>query len=116
MNRSQKNHVIEAPAEHEAEVTQQEIEAALDLSAQREFSKSLALFQEMLPRAKDTQAQMTILFGIVTSSTWLNLDQIKENAVRQLKQLPDYEVSHAFVAVTQASALVDFGRRRKHLI
>lgn len=115
MTHPKKNYVNDERGLHKTEVTQQEIEAALDLSAQRQFGKSPALFQEMLTRTEDANNQRTILFGIVTCSTWLNLDQIRENAIGELKQLPDYEVSQAFVAITQASALVDVGRAQEAL-
>jgi tetratricopeptide (TPR) repeat protein len=97
------------------EVTEQEIEAAQDLSAQREFRKSLVLFQEMLTRAKDGPIRGMVLFGIVTCSTWLGLDTIKEHAIQELKQFSDYDVSHAFVGMTQARAYVDFGRAQEAL-
>jgi tetratricopeptide (TPR) repeat protein len=100
---------------HNAIVTEREIQAALDLSAQREFSASLAQFQDLLPRADDVHTRMTILFGIVTSSTWLNLDQIRENAIRELKQLPDNEVSDAFIVMAKARAYSDMGRAQEAL-
>ena len=90
-------------------VTEQEIQTAIDLSAQRDFSTSLALYQGMLTRAHDTLNRFKILFGIVTCSTWLKLKAIRENAIQELMQLPDYEVSHAFVITTQAAADIDFG-------
>lgn len=100
---------------HNAGVTEREIQAAIGLSAQRDFSKSLALYQGMLPRAKTTLDRMKILFGIITCSTWLRLDAIGENVIQELKQLPDYEVSHAFVVTTQAAAYIDFGRAQEAL-
>ena len=109
------NDVTDAPVKDEAEVTHQEIDAALDLSAQRQFSKSLALFQEMLTRAKDANSQRKILFGIVTCSTWLNLDATREDAIRELKQLSDFDVSHAFIVMAQATAYLDFGRAQEAL-
>jgi tetratricopeptide (TPR) repeat protein len=109
------DHVTDAPVKHDAEVTQQEIDAVLDLSAQREFSKSLALFQEMLPRAKDANNQRKILFGIVTCSTWLKLDTTREGAIQDLKQLSDFEVSYGFVVMAQATAYIDFGRVQEAL-
>ncbi len=99
----------------EPEVTLQEIAAALDLSAQRHFSASLALLQEMLTRAQDDRIRMTILFGIVTCSTWLNLSDVRSNAIEALKQLPEYEISDAFVVKARATALVDFGRPQEAL-
>lgn len=98
-----------------AEVTEQEIEAALGLSAQRDFSSSLALLQEMLTRTKDAQVRMKILFGIVTCSTWLSLDAIREDAIQELKQFPNYEVSNAFVVMAQAGASIDFGQAQDAL-
>jgi tetratricopeptide (TPR) repeat protein len=100
---------------HNAVITEKEIQAALDLSAQRDFSASLAKFQEMLPRAKDVYVRMRILFGIVTCSTWMNLHQIRENAIQELKRLPDYEVSHVFVIMAQARAYSDSGRGKEAL-
>jgi hypothetical protein len=55
-----------------AEVTEQEIEMAEKLSAEREFGASLALLQEMLTRAQDEQIRMRLLFDVVTCSVWLN--------------------------------------------
>jgi tetratricopeptide (TPR) repeat protein len=98
-----------------SEVTVQEIEIAERLSAQREFTASLARYREMLPRAKRADLRMRILFGVVTCSTWLGLEALRENAIEELKGYPDYEVSHAFVVMTQASALVDFGRAQEAL-
>jgi tetratricopeptide (TPR) repeat protein len=96
-------------------VTEQEIQAAIDLSAQRDFITAVALYQGMLPRAKSTLDRMKILFGIITSSTWLKLEDIRENAIQELKQFPDYEVSHAFVVTTQAAAYIDFGHAQEAL-
>jgi tetratricopeptide (TPR) repeat protein len=98
-----------------AEVTEREIQEALDLSAQRDFSTALALYQEMLIRAQDDQIRMRILFGIVTCSTWLNLDEIRENALAVLKQFPDYGVSHAFAAMAQARTYSESGRAQEAL-
>ena len=98
-----------------AEVTEREIQEALDLSAQRDFSTALALYQEMLIRAQDDQIRMRILFGIVTCSTWLNLDEIRENAIAVLKQFPDYGVSHAFIVMAQARAYSESGRAQEAL-
>ncbi len=100
---------------HNAEVIEREIQAALDLSAQRDFIASLALFQEMLTRAQDAQIRRKILFGIVTCSTWLSLDTIRENAIQELKKLSDFEVSHAFVLMAQARAYIDFGQAQEAL-
>jgi tetratricopeptide (TPR) repeat protein len=109
MMSSQQNHM------HEAEATQEEIDAALDLSAQRQFRKSLAIFQEMLTRTKDANSQRKILFGIVTCSTWLRLDTTREDAILELKQLSDFDVSHAFIVMAQATAYLDFGRAQEAL-
>jgi len=92
------------------DVTEQEIEAALDLSAQRKFSASLSLFQEMLTRTRDDQARMKVLLGIVTCSTWLNLNTIREDAIQELKQFPDSDVFDAFIVMAQAKAFIDSGR------
>jgi tetratricopeptide (TPR) repeat protein len=100
---------------HKAVVTEREIQAALDLSAQRDFSAALALYQEMLTRAQDGQIRMRILFGIVTCSTWLNLGEVRENAIRELKRFPDYEVSHAFVVMAQARTYSESGRAQETL-
>ena len=69
-----------------AAVTEQEIEKAEKLSAQREFGASLVMLQEMLTRANDVQVRMRLLFDVVTCSTWLNLDQSREDAIRELKK------------------------------
>jgi tetratricopeptide (TPR) repeat protein len=98
-----------------AAVTEQEIEKAEKLSAQREFGASLAMLQEMLTRANDVQVRMRLLFDVVTCSTWLNRNEILNEAVRELKRFPDYDVSHAFVVMTQVSAFVDFGRAQEAL-
>jgi hypothetical protein len=83
-------------------VTEQEIEAALRLGAERKFGDALALYQEMLAREDGVFVRMKILFGIVNCSTWLGLDAIRDDAIRELKHLPDYEVSHAFIVMSQA--------------
>ncbi len=98
-----------------AAVTFEEIEKAERLSAQREFAASLALLQELLTRAQDGQIRLRILFDVVTCSTWLNQKEILNKAIKELKRLPEYEVSHSFVVMTQASALVDFGRAQEAL-
>src|SRR5271157_3588715 len=100
---------------HNAVVTEREIQAALNLSAQRDFSTSLVMFQEMLTRARDAQTRMKILFGIVICSTWLNLDTIKENAIQELKQFSNYEISHVFVVTTQAQVFIESGRAQEAL-
>ena len=96
-------------------VTDKEIEAALNLSAERKFDASLALYQAMLIRTQNDRIRMKILLGIVTCSTWLNLDSIRENAIQQLKQLPDYEVSDTFVVMARARAYADSGRVQEAL-
>lgn len=96
-------------------VTDEEIEAALYLSAERKFDASLALYQEMLTRAEDAFVRMKILYGIVTCSTWLRLDEIREDAIRELKQLPDFDVSQAFIVMARARAADDFGRAQEAL-
>jgi len=96
-------------------VTEEEIEKAEKLSAQREFAASLALLQEMLTRTQDSQIRMRLLFDVVTCSTWLNQNEVLSKTVLELKQFPDYDVSHAFVVMTQVSALVDFGRAQEAL-
>lgn len=86
-----------------------EIEAALSLSTERKFDVALALYWDMLARAEDDFVRMRILFGIVDCSTWLGLEAIWEDAIRALKQLPDYDVPRAFIAMAQARAFIDFG-------
>lgn len=96
-------------------VTEQEIEAALRLTAERNFDAALALYQGMLARGEDAVVRMRILFGIVTCSTWLRRDAIREDAIRQLKQFPDYDVSHSFISMAEARAFVEFGRTQDAL-
>lgn len=96
-------------------VTEEEIEAALNLSAQRDFGTSLSLFQKMLTRASDAKTRMKILFGIVTCSTWLSLDAVREKAIQELMQFSNHEMSHAFVVMVQARAYIDFGRTQEAL-
>jgi hypothetical protein len=69
----------------------------------------------MLLRAKDVYVRMRILFGIVTCATWLNLDQIRENAIQELKRLPDFAVSRVFVFMAQARAYSDLRRGQEAL-
>jgi tetratricopeptide (TPR) repeat protein len=96
-------------------VTELEIEVALHLSAERKFGDALALYQGMLARAQDAVVRMKILYGTVTCSTWLGLDAIREDAIRDLKQFPDYDVSRAFIVMAQAGAFIDFGRAQEAL-
>jgi len=96
-------------------VTNEEIEGALHLSAERKFDASLALYQEMLTRAENPIVRTKILFGIVTCSTWLRLDGIRADAIRKLKELPDFDVSLAFIAMVQARAFNDVGHAREAL-
>jgi len=96
-------------------VTEEEIEAALNLSAHHEFKTSLDIFQEMLTRARDPNIRMKILLGIVTCSTWLSIDPIRENAILELKQYSDCEGSNAFAVMAQARAYIDFGRTQEAL-
>ena len=56
-----------------------------------------------------------ILFGIVTCSTHLRLSGITENAIEELKQLPDFAVSQAFMALAKARAADDFGQPQEAL-
>jgi tetratricopeptide (TPR) repeat protein len=96
-------------------ITEQEIEAAMHLSAERRFGDALALYRAMRGREQDLVTRMKSLFGIVTCSTWLGLDAIREDTIRDLKQLPDYDVSHAFIVMTQARAFIDCGRTQEAL-
>lgn len=94
---------------------EQEIEAALRLSTERKFDAALALYRDMLARAEDDYVRMRVLFGIVDCSTWLGLEEIREDAIDALKQFPDYDVSRAFIVMTQARAFIDFGRTQEAL-
>jgi tetratricopeptide (TPR) repeat protein len=94
---------------------EQEIEAALRLSTERKFDAALALYREMLARAGDDFVRMRVLFGMVDCSTWLGLEAIREETIRALKQFPDYDVSRAFIVMTQARAFIDFGRTQEAL-
>lgn len=96
-------------------VSEQEIEAALDLTAHRDFRAALVLYQEMLARVQNSQIKMRTLFGIVTCSTWLNLDEIRENAIAMLKQFPNYEISKVFVDMAQARTYSESGRPQEAL-
>ncbi len=68
-------------------VTVEEIEAALNLSAERKFDASLALYQEMLIRAQDDQIRMRIR----PIPLWLILEigpQVARNPVPSLNRIP----------------------------
>ena len=96
-------------------VTEEEIEAAERHSAQREFDAALGLLQGMLDRVHDVQTRMRLLFDLVTCSTWLSLDEVKNNAIHELEQLPDPEVSRSFVVNAQASVFIESGRAQEAL-
>ena len=96
-------------------VKEEEIEEAELLSAQRKFDLSLVLLREMLSRARNDQTRMRILFDIVTCSTWLDLNEVPDKAIQELKQYPDYEVSHAFIVMVQTEAFIEFGRAQEAL-
>lgn len=98
-----------------AEVTENEVEMAETLSAQREFGASLALLQELLHRARDGQIRMRLLFDVVTCSTWLKLTDVRDTAMRELKQYPDDEVSVVFANMVQAKAFIESGQAQEAL-
>lgn len=97
------------------DVTEEEIEAAEKLSSGRQFDASLALLQEMLTRVRDEQTRMRLLFDVVTCSTWLDRKETLREAIEELQSLPDYEVSHAFVVMAQATAYAESGRLQEAL-
>jgi len=96
-------------------VTEQEIEAATQLSANREFAAALALYREMLARADNEQIRLKILYGMVTCAIWLGQADLLNKTVEELKGLPDYDISHAFVVLIRASAAIDFGHPQEAL-
>jgi tetratricopeptide (TPR) repeat protein len=96
-------------------VTEEEVESAFLLSEKREFKSSLALFQGMLERECDANTKLRLLFGIVTCSTWLSLDGVREKAIQDLMKLPDFDVSHAFAVLAKAKASLDSGRAKEAL-
>ncbi len=96
-------------------VTEQEIETATRLSAKREFEAALALYQEILTRVDDDQVRLRILYGIATCAIWLDREDLLNETVEELKQLPDYEISRTFVVMMLASAAMDFGRPQEAL-
>ena len=98
-----------------SDVIEQEIEAAIQLSAKREFAAAMVLYQEMLTRADDDEIRRKVLYGVVTCAVWLNREDLLTRAVEELKRLPDYEASHAFIVFTRARAALDFGRPQEAL-
>lgn len=98
-----------------SDVTEQEIEAAIQLSAKREFASVLALYQEMLTRADDDQIRRKVLYGVVTCAVWLGREDLLTKTVEELKRVPDYEASDAFIVLIRASVALDFGRPQEAL-
>jgi tetratricopeptide (TPR) repeat protein len=96
-------------------VTELEIEGLLDLSAGKEFSAGLAVAQELLNRVEDTIQRITILFEVITCSTWLGLLEQAAAAVEALDPLVGPEVARVFAAMSQAAVDVEAGRANEAL-
>src|SRR5581483_5006669 len=96
-------------------VTELEIEGMLSLSARREFSPALTVAQNLLNRADDAVQRMVILYTIIACSTWLGVSEQREAAIEALDPLVGHDVTHTFVAMTQAAVDIEAGRANEAL-
>jgi tetratricopeptide (TPR) repeat protein len=96
-------------------VTEEEIEAPERLSAQREFAAALTLSQSMLSRVHDDETRIRLLLNVVICSTALCLDSVTDNAIEELKELPDPKMSGVYVAFFQAVSHLALGRAQEAL-
>jgi len=96
-------------------VTEEEIEAIEEPSGNGQYSIALALAQDMLGRARDDETIMRILFSVLTCSTRLKLDEITNDAIRRLEQLPDPRATRIFADFIQALADLSFNKPQEAL-
>jgi tetratricopeptide (TPR) repeat protein len=96
-------------------VTEEEIEAAEKLRGQGEFATALALTQDMLNRTQDDGMRMRLLFDVLYCSTQLFLDNITDDAIRELDKLPDPKMSRVFVNFIQAISYIAHGMAQEGL-
>jgi tetratricopeptide (TPR) repeat protein len=96
-------------------VSEEEIEVAEKLRAQGEYATALKLTQDMLERAQDGDARMRLLFNLVTCSAFMELEDVTDQAMKELDTMPQPEFSRALANMSRAYAEEQLGRPEKAL-
>ena len=96
-------------------VSDDEIDAVVKLRDQGEFTSALAMLQEIIRRTEDPATRMLLLFHILACSTQIEASDVTENALKELDQLPDAEVSRVLANSIRANAEIDLGRPQNAL-
>lgn len=96
-------------------VAEEEIVAAEKLSASGDFATALVKHEENLGRALDDGTRTRILYGIVFCSARLNRDDVTNQALEALRQLPDATTACGFADLFRARAYIEIGREREAL-
>jgi len=100
---------------HQAEVTEQEIEVSEKLRGQGEYANSLALTQNMLSRVHKEDMRFRLLFDILYCSTRLVADDLTNETIQELEQMPQPKMSRIFVDWIQAVSNLAFGKAQEAL-
>jgi tetratricopeptide (TPR) repeat protein len=103
------------PRTHQNEPTEEEIDAAEKLRANGEFAAALKSIQEMLERVNDEDSRMRLLFDVVSCSALLELDDITEQAMKELDTMPQPQFSRVLANMSRAYAEDELGRPDKAL-
>jgi tetratricopeptide (TPR) repeat protein len=96
-------------------VTEKDVEIVENLGGSGEYSKALALAQELLFCPLDDETKMKILFNVISCSTRLELDDVTEAAFKELEKLPDPEMSRAVANTFRAISYIYLGRPHEAL-
>ncbi|MDR3727427.1 MAG: hypothetical protein P4K86_10330 [Terracidiphilus sp.] len=100
---------------HQIEPTEEEIVAAEKLHAKGEHAAALKLTQKMLERTNDGDSRMRLLFGVVSCSAFLELDEVTEQAMKELDTMPQPQCSRVLANLSRAYAEDQLGRPDKAL-
>jgi tetratricopeptide (TPR) repeat protein len=99
-------------------VTENEIDAAEVLRGRGEYATALSLTQDMLRRVQNGDLRMRLLFDVLYCSTRLGEDGATNEAIHELEQMPEPEMSRIFIDFIQAMTDIAHGRYQEglHLI
>jgi tetratricopeptide (TPR) repeat protein len=87
-----------------------EIDDAEKLRATGDLTTCLRVTQELLAHAEDDDHRMRLLFDIVTCASQLDLQEITDNAIRELEKFPDPDFSRALANLDRGNGENQLGR------
>jgi tetratricopeptide (TPR) repeat protein len=97
------------------QVTENEIDAAEVLRGQGEYATALSLTQDMLRRVQDGDMRMRLLFDVLYCSTRLGIDDVTNDAIHELEQMPEPKMSRVFIDFIQAMSYIAQGKAQEGL-